>query len=187
MANASAKRIASQNETAIRNMRLGMLVSGLLSILLRVLFRRSSLRFSFGFLTLCSTYAITFFMYRFLENNGTPKRDSSGELKSSGEDLSQGGLTELCFDVLYITWACQIGSAAFGEWVWWLYLVIPLYAFYKLWTLVISPFVLGRSAAPGAAEAEAPVEASSKRQEKLRKRQERGDPRVQRVQAGKRS
>ncbi|PSR73464.1 hypothetical protein PHLCEN_2v10756 [Hermanssonia centrifuga] len=75
--------------------------------------------------------------------------------------------------------ACQIGSGAFGTWVWWLYLVIPGYAGYKLWGSVISPFVLGRSTPPtnqDGADAEEPL---SKRQEKLRKRSKRGDPRVQ--------
>jgi hypothetical protein len=60
---------------------------------------------------------------------------------------------------------------------------IPLYAIYKLWSAVISPMFLGRPPATvddGAAN----KETTSKRQEKLRKRSERGDPRV-RTQLGK--
>ena len=53
-----------------------------------------------------------------------------------------------------------------------------MYAVFKLWTSVISPLVLGRSSTPASAEQEAVPVASSKRQEKLRKRQEKGDPRV---------
>jgi hypothetical protein len=56
---------------------------------------------------------------------------------------------------------------------------IPIYAVFKLWTSVISPMVLGRgSAAPADKPDEAAAAGASKRQEKLRKRQERGDPRV---------
>jgi hypothetical protein len=88
-----------------------------------------------------------------------------------------------------------VGSGLFGDRFWWFYLVvsrssilqplaltstsqIPLYAVFKLWGSVISPYFLGRK--PSAAS-EAPVETDnlSKRQEKLKKRQERGDPRVQ--------
>lgn len=62
-----------------------------------------------------------------------------------------------------------------------LLLQIPLYAVFKLWSGVISPFFLGRSggsSAPAEGEADAGKETLSKRQEKLRKRSERGDPRV---------
>lgn len=58
---------------------------------------------------------------------------------------------------------------------------IPLYAVFKLWSGVISPYFLGRSGGSSASaegEAEAGKEILSKRQEKLRKRSERGDPRV---------
>ncbi|KAH9943119.1 DUF788-domain-containing protein [Epithele typhae] len=82
------------------------------------------------------------------------------------------------FDVVYITWACQVFSGAFGAWVWWAYLIIPLYAVYKLWSSVISPMFFGGSAASAEPEPEAKEAPTSKRQEKLRKRSERGDPRV---------
>ncbi|EPQ59572.1 DUF788-domain-containing protein [Gloeophyllum trabeum ATCC 11539] len=176
MANASAKKIAAQNETAIKNIQLGMLIASLLSILLRLLLRRNTLTLSFRTLLSSSTYLITFFLSRFLTRVGTPRRSASGELLSPGDDLNQAGMTEWCFDVLYITWACQVGSAALGDWVWWLYSVIPLYAGYKGYNLV-SPFLLGRPAAAGADDVP-PVGPTSKRQEKLRKRNERGDPRV---------
>lgn len=34
---------------------------------------------------------------------GTPRRDSTGNLVSPGDDLSQPGMTEWTFDVLYIS------------------------------------------------------------------------------------
>ncbi|KAL0949546.1 hypothetical protein HGRIS_009595 [Hohenbuehelia grisea] len=179
MAKGSVKRIASANESAIKTLRLGTFVPTLVSLVLRVLFRRSSLPPSKGALAL---YVLTFFPAFFLSNYlvkiGSPRRDpTTGTLISYGEDLNQPGVTEWCFDILYITWACQVGSGAFGEWFWWLYMIIPLYAVYKLWSSVISPMFFGRSDA--GSQPDAPVEPSlSKRQEKLRKREERGDPRV---------
>ncbi|PPQ77720.1 hypothetical protein CVT25_011155 [Psilocybe cyanescens] len=186
MANASGKRIANQNETTVKTLRLGMVLPTILSLVLRFLFRKSSLPPSKGSLAI---YIVTFFPAFFLSNylikQGSPRRDpTTGTLISSGEDLSQPGVTEWCFDILYITWACQMGSGAFGEWFWWLYMIIPLYAVFKLWTSVISPLVLGRGSAGPADSTSDKEPVGSKRQEKLRKRQEKGDPRV-RVQSGR--
>ncbi|KAH9482599.1 Transmembrane protein 208-like protein [Psilocybe cubensis] len=187
MANASGKRIANQNESTVKTLRLGMILPTLLSLVLRFLFRKSSLPPSKGSLAI---YIVTFFPAFFLSNylikQGSPRRDpTTGTLISSGEDLSQPGVTEWCFDILYITWACQIGSGAFGEWFWWLYMIIPLYAVFKLWTSVISPLVLGKGSGGPAESTTEKEPVGSKRQEKLRKRQEKGDPRV-RVQTGRR-
>ncbi|EMD41118.1 hypothetical protein CERSUDRAFT_111692 [Gelatoporia subvermispora B] len=187
MANASAKRIAQQNADAIKNLRLGMIISAVLSLLPRILFRRGSLSpKTFGFWIYVLSLVPSIFLSRYLERIGSPRRDpTTGTLISAGEDLNRPGIIEWCFDVVYVTWACQIGSGVFGTWFWWLYLVIPLYATYKLWFGVISPMLLGRSAATPADEQPAAQEPTSKRQEKLRKRADRGDPRV-RTQTSKR-
>jgi hypothetical protein len=113
-----------------------------------------------------------------LEKIGTTRRDAAGTLISSGEDLNQPGITDWCFDIVYVTWACQVGSGVFGEWFWYFWLVIPLYAGVKIWNNFISPMVLGRSSSATLADDPNEKETLSKRQEKLRKRNERGDPRV---------
>jgi hypothetical protein len=96
---------ANQNDQAIKNMRFGMIISIALSILLRLLFRRASLPPSKGSLALYILVSLpSILLARYLEKIGTNKRDPvSGALISSGEDLNQPGLTELCFDVLYVT------------------------------------------------------------------------------------
>lgn len=43
---------------------------------------------------------------------GTPKRDTTGQLISSGEDLNQPGVTEWMFDVLYV--ACEPATISSG-------------------------------------------------------------------------
>ena len=55
---------------------------------------------------------------------------------------------------------------------------IPVYAAVKIWNAFISPMVLGRSSPVAPADDSNGKETLSKRQEKLRKRSERGDPRV---------
>ncbi|KAI0076547.1 putative opsin [Panus rudis PR-1116 ss-1] len=186
MANASAKRIASQNGTTTRNLRLGLMISGFLSLLLRLFLQRGSLspaRLSFWIYVLSMIPSI--FLTQYMIRIGSPRYDpTSGALISAGEDLSRPGIMEWCFDVVYITWACQVGSGLFGQWVWWLYMVIPGYAVFKLWGSFISPILLGRSSSPESAEEADTKQAVSKRQEKLRKRSERGDPRV-RVQSAR--
>lgn len=59
---------------------------------------------------------------------------------------------------------------------------IPLYAGYKLWSNFIGPMLgWSRGAGSQATEGGGEKETVSKRQEKLRKRSERGDPRVRSV------
>ncbi|KAH0587428.1 hypothetical protein H2248_006217 [Termitomyces sp. 'cryptogamus'] len=180
MANAAAKRIATQNEAAVKTLKLGMLLPTLISILCRVLFRRDSLPPSRASLAIyVATFCPAFFLSNYLIKIGTTRRDpTTGSLISYGEDLNQAGVTEWCFDILYVTWTCQIGSGVFGEWFWWLYMVIPIYAVFKLWVSVISPIFLGRSSSRAPDTAIPEKETTSKRQEKLRKRNERGDPRI---------
>ncbi|KAF9008726.1 hypothetical protein BDQ17DRAFT_1274847 [Cyathus striatus] len=187
MANASAKRIANQNETTVKLLKRGMLLPTFISFILRFLFRRSSLPPSKGsFAIYIVTFFPAFFLSNYLVKIGTTRRDpTTGTLISYGEDLSQPGVTEWCFDILYVTWACQIGSGAFGDWFWWLYMVIPLYAVFKLWISILSPMILGRGSNPVVMDKDTETQNVSKRQEKLRKRSERGDPRV-RVQSGRR-
>ncbi len=72
---------------------------------------------------------------------GTPRRDSTGNLVSPGDDLNQPGMTEWMFDILYISCEsigehefvfnssstlgfAQVGTSIFGEWLWWTYLVV---------------------------------------------------------------
>ena len=97
--------LANQNESTVRTLQLGLFIPTLVSFLLRVLLRRSSLPPSKGSLAI---YIVTFFPAFFLSNYlikiGTTRRDpTTGTLISYGEDLNQPGVTEWCFDILYVT------------------------------------------------------------------------------------
>jgi len=182
MANASAKRTASQNESTIKYLELGLLVSTILSLILRLLFRIHSLApTKLSFWVHILSHAPSVFITRYLVRIGTPTRGESGLLISSGEDLSRPGVIEWCFDIVYITWVSQVGSAIFGEWAWGIFAIIPLYAGWKIWTMFISPYLgfgKGSSSGPVDETTTSNTGATSKRQEKLRKRGERGDPRI---------
>ena len=96
---------ANQNESTVKTLKLGMFLPTIISLVLRALFRRSSLPPSKGSLAI---YIVTFFPAFFLSNYlvkiGTTRRDpTTGTLISYGEDLHQPGVTEWCFDILYVT------------------------------------------------------------------------------------
>lgn len=78
------------------------------------------------------------------------------------------------------------GSGGSTRWYVWAFVLfslandcdqVPLYAMFKLWTSIISPYMLGRPSGSGS-EDSAKEDTLSKRQEKLKKRSERGDARV---------
>jgi len=162
-------------------LRQGLLVAITLSTLIRIIFRRQSLsptHLSFWIHVL--SQILSTFIARYLARIGDPKRSDTGELILPGEDLNQPGVIEWCFDVIYVTWACQIGSATFGEKFWWLALAIPLYALYKFWSSFLGPYLgFGKSSGSTGDTEESAPQQTSKRQEKLKKRSERGDSRVQ--------
>lgn len=190
----------------------GHLLGTFLPLLIRFLFRWQAFRQSKKAIFLyCASVALSQFLYQHLRRVGEPRRDSTGNLVSPGDDLNQPGITEWTFDVLYISCepvsryhmgihpliVCRVCSnrlCDFGGMV----LVdirhgtiqlslemslldifslqIPTFVIYKLWTVLISPILLGRSSSVG--EEEPRQEGLSKRQEKLKKRNDRGDPRV---------
>ncbi|ORY29985.1 hypothetical protein BCR39DRAFT_530451 [Naematelia encephala] len=197
MANASSKRIASSNESALKNIQLGLLGVNLLAPLLRFLFSLVASRTFIPSKKIIALHLLsiagTVFVWRWFVLIGTPKRDASG-LKS-GEDLSGGGVVELAWDLVYMTWICTLGSAILGDWVWWFYLLIPAFGAYKAFNLVrpllgmFLPGIFGPKIprdpnAPAQDAADEKVE--SRKQAKLRARMEKGDKRVQQVQTSRR-
>lgn len=115
---------------------------------------------------LCSLPA---FLLQFqLERMGRPKfKTTNGvsTLINAGDDLSQAGLTEWFHDVLYLTWGCDLLAPLTGSnKVWYLYLAIPFYASYKIYSL----FIAGKGGLFNSAKQPAPGgPTQSKRQEKM--------------------
>ncbi|KAL7424253.1 hypothetical protein Q5752_001840 [Cryptotrichosporon argae] len=200
MANASSKRIASANEAALRQLRLGLVGVNLAALLIRyVLAALTSRRALPGFWTaalhlLATTSTVG--IWRWFAAIGTPRRDGAGV--RVGEDLGGKGVVEMAWDAVYMTWLCTLGSALLGNWVWLLYvLAVPGVAAYKLFSTLrpllamVLPGVFGARSAqtagtgPGQAGEGQPGQqeaGESRKQAKLRARMEKGDKRVQAVQ-----
>lgn len=119
----------------------------------------------------------------------------------SGDDLGGKGVVEFAWDFVYVTWLCTVGSALFGDWMWWFFALVssclwtmadgqvPAFGAWKLWGLlapILGMFMPGlfgpRVPKDQAAPAEAKEPGESRKQAKLRARAEKGDKRVQQVQ-----
>ncbi|ORY01165.1 DUF788-domain-containing protein [Basidiobolus meristosporus CBS 931.73] len=144
MANSSAKKIATENVKTLDNLRIGVLGVNAFYFLFRIVFYYSSFGF-YHFLGYAITGGISVFLYLQLKAMGTPRYSPSGQLESSGEDLSAEGLTAYFFDIIYVTWFVHIGSV-FTDYFWFFYLLIPGYAVIKLWSSVIKPYLGSQSA-----------------------------------------
>lgn len=169
MANASAKKQAAANLVALKQLHLSSLaVNGLFVLSYVFLGRPSSLRF---YLFSCIP---SFLLEMTLDRTGRPKYKHNANgilvLEKPGENLAAEGVTEWMHDVLYIFWLCDILTVAFNSYVaWWVALVIPLYASYKIYGLIIAAKGgLFNSAADDVQSPEV-----SKRQEKLQKKRQK--------------
>ncbi|VEU23021.1 DEKNAAC104139 [Brettanomyces naardenensis] len=161
MAGAAQKKQAQHNVQALKEIHIISIVVNLLSLLsLFLLGRPSNWKpyFVFSIPGWACEYAV--------ERLGRPKyREDRGYqvLTTAGEDLRQAGLTEYMFDIFYLTAASNILMCLFGSnKVWWILLLVPIYAIYKLVGLWMK--FRGSSARPSA---DTPLEEpKSKRQQK---------------------
>ena len=62
-----------------------------------------------------------------MASNGLDINQSSG----SGEDFK---------DIIFVTTACQVLSALFSVYFWWMWALIPCVGFYRLWVSVLAPW-----------------------------------------------
>lgn len=118
-------------------------------------------------------------------------------MATRGQAIFEGkGLIQYMFDLIYITWFVHVTTALVSTKFWYLFWIIPGYGLYKLVNFFypnLVSTVTGRApttATPsgsGGGGVASPVtgtqggvtnEILSKRQEKLRKRVEKGDPRA---------
>ncbi|KAF8426058.1 hypothetical protein EV426DRAFT_41816 [Tirmania nivea] len=169
MAQKAAKQVARRNATSLNTLHVTSLCIHLLFIIYRLLLhRRSATKATYTKYIVFSIPALLIEAY--LEQISRPKyaAGNAGELRRAGEDLDAKGLMEYLWDIIYVTWGCLVGVALLGEWVWWLWTVIPIFAVYTAVSMVMG-FRRNFSGAGGAGETEAP-QGKSNRQKKLEKR-----------------
>ncbi|KHO00686.1 DUF788 domain-containing protein [Metarhizium album ARSEF 1941] len=125
MAQKAKKDRARSNSSALNTLHVGSLTVNVLFLLSHCLFRPRSL-VAYGFFLTPSIIC-----EYVLEMSGRPKYDATtGALRTAGEDLSNPGLTEYMFDVVWVTWASTIVVILFGNWGWLLWTVVPAYGVY---------------------------------------------------------
>ena len=109
-----------------------MLVAPFTALFIRFFFRSSLFPSKMSSFIHVLTFIPLFVLYTHLNSIGSPRRDpTTGALIGSGEDLNMSGVTEWCWDIIYVTWACQVGSAALGEWFWWSYLCVSFLIYWN--------------------------------------------------------
>ncbi|MCJ1333536.1 hypothetical protein MMC10_010236 [Thelotrema lepadinum] len=133
MANKAAKQLAARNTAVLKRVHLISAVVNTFFIVLRFLvFRSSCTRNTYLLYCLLAGPAIGIELW--FESIARPTHDATGDLKRAGEDLEAKGLTEHLHDVLYWTWGVTTLAAIFGNRLWWLSIVIPLYSVYLAYT-----------------------------------------------------
>ncbi|KAG0224126.1 hypothetical protein BGX31_008187 [Mortierella sp. GBA43] len=143
-------------------------------IFYRIVYHWSTFGWKLGF-GYFFTAGLSIFLYTQIDAIGRPRYNDKGELAGSIEDLTQEGLIQYAFDIIYVTWFVHVTSAFWSK-MWWFYISIPVYAGWKAWQLAIKP-MLGRNSASAAGDAAASGStegAKSKRREKMEKRAEKG-------------
>ncbi|OJD18350.1 hypothetical protein AJ78_01594 [Emergomyces pasteurianus Ep9510] len=172
MAQKAAKTLAARNTNLLNRTHLTTLTIHLLYLLLHFLLHRPRSLTPYLLLT-TPTLAIEFY----LERLGRPRYNnatdgSSGTLRSPGEDLDGPGLTEYFWDVIYWTWGCMGAVCIFGDRAWWLWVMVPLYSGWSVYSTFMGlkggMAGLGGGMGEGAGGAGEAVE--SKRQKKMEKR-----------------
>ncbi|KAK6358448.1 hypothetical protein TWF730_007781 [Orbilia blumenaviensis] len=167
MAQKAAKATARKNESALNLLHILSGIFNALFILYRFIYHSSSVtKASIYSYVILNAPALGIQFY--LERIGRAK-----DTRRASDDLNAGGMMEMLWDVIYVTWACLGLVAFFGERCWWLWAVIPLYGAYAAYTAATGMRdTLGGLG--GAANDMAAPGAGSKRQAKMEKRTAEG-------------
>lgn len=104
----------------------------------------------------------------YLDRVGRPRYNEDGSLRSAGEDLNATGLTEYMWDVLYWTEGCIAAVCIFNDRAWWLWVVVPLYSVYLVYTTVmgVKEGFAGMGGGAEGADGQAPMSKTQMKKEK---------------------
>jgi len=101
--------------------------------------------------------------YKFFAMMATPTLSESGALLDAGSDLNcESGTAEYVKDIVIVTLGVTLLGLVSGYfWIFWL--VVPAFAFWKLWVNILSPWFFQ----------EAPPEMDEKKAKKMERKQQR--------------
>jgi hypothetical protein len=162
MAKGAAKSLAVRNKARLQQTHLITLGIHVAFIIFAFFIRRSLSIYRYVLLSLPGLL-----IEAYLHVLATPTYGPDGNIRSAGSDLSEKGLTEFMWDIVYWTWINLIAVVILGNWAWWFYLVVPGYAVYA--AVSTAAGVKGMLSGMGGAGAEG-AETQSKRQAKMEKR-----------------
>ena len=94
-----------------------------------------------GFVYSSIVYGVCYFL---LSRAASPKYaplEKGGQLISGGTDLSQSGVIEYTWDMLYVTMFVQLTTGFLSDLFWLIHFFPPCIGFYYLWTMVIYPWI----------------------------------------------
>lgn len=166
MANQGAKKRKEENSRHMKNLLRLIIACNVIYLLVRAGIFHSTFKWKHwvGLILTCFAYIIP---YQQLASMAKPAYTDDGELLDGGFDMSTGGACGYLHDIIYITSFVQLTSIISDKF-WYIYLVIPAFAGYKIWGLV-KGFLFQGSAEGGEED-----EKSRKKREKMEKRASRG-------------
>jgi len=137
MAGGGAKKRAEDNKRTIQLIGVYILVCTTVFAVVRLWLKSSTLTWGHyaGFAATLAVHGISFLSIAAV---GRPLIQN-GVVVDGGGDLSKG-VIQYYFDVLYVTGFVQV-LAAFTDWGWYLFLVVPAFGLYLLVTQVIQPLL----------------------------------------------
>eukprot|EP00897_Mesotaenium_endlicherianum_P007622 jgi/Mesen1/6889/ME000353S05908 len=171
MANAGAKKRKEENERRLKSLLRVVLIANGLYLVLRLGVFYSSFKWQ-HWLGLLITSAAYSFCYGQISTMAKPFYDESGELIDGGFDIGLGGLCGYYHDIIFLTAFIQVVSILSDK-AWYLYLLVPGFAFYKLWVLVLYPYFF------------APRPQEEEEDEKSRKKREKAEKKAARPKFSK--
>ncbi|KAI5955652.1 hypothetical protein KGF54_001154 [Candida jiufengensis] len=173
MAGASQKKLAVKNKSILDQLLYISIGVNTLTLFTLFYFKRPTSKIPYIIFQIPSIV-----LQYLLEQNGRPKYLGDKMIKSGDDILQKGSLFQYCFDIIYLTWFFDILMIVFGSnKVWILYLIIPGYITYKLSGFII-PFF--KKSKPSVVDNDIDNKEKdsntglSKRQQKLKARQEKG-------------
>jgi hypothetical protein len=166
MAKGASKKVIAENKKALKFLRRGSWAASLFHLVIHLTFpgrRQSLIQNPSRWGMFASSCLLSFACYRYLDRESRVIYDErTKELLTEGASITQPGLYEYVFDLIYLSWLLQIASVI-SFYVWLGYLVVPGYALYKLWTKLIGPWIFGSKQVPISSEG------SLKAEQKFRK------------------
>ncbi|KAH7690778.1 SRP-independent targeting protein 2/TMEM208 protein [Dioscorea alata] len=165
MANQGAKKRKEENKQHMIKLLRLIIACNVIYVLVRMLIFHSTFTWKhwIGLFVTSLAYGIS---YQQLANMAKATYSNSGELVDGGFDMSTGGVCGYLHDVIYITSFVQVTSIISGKF-WWVYLVIPAFAGYKILGFAKGFLSLG-------SEGDTEDEKSRKKREKMERRASRG-------------